>query len=274
MSFNPFDLTGGPFLQLYGALCVVTFILGLVIPRWLRPEGQAMPLKDRDMLAYLAGGKNRLAETVVAGLMSRGALALEPPWFKIRLQGQGTSTAESGVLAIDRPARWSEVVKAATVDAETIEQKLVDRELLIARSETWQIRLLQTLPYLLLFAFGAIKWEVGRMRDKPVGFLTVLLVVTAIFAFVRFVALDRRTRGGQAVLVDAKVQGERLNRAPANEETALAVALFGTAVLASSGMADFHRLRTSSSGDSGSSSDGGGSGCGGGGGGCGGCGGG
>ncbi len=276
--FNPFDLTGGPFLQLYGALLFVTIILGIAIPRWLRPEGQETPVKDREMLAYLVGGPNRLAETVVAGLLSRGALVLDGPLFNIRPQGQaqGSSASERGVLALDQPMRWPHVVKAATAEAEAIDQRLVDQELLISRGEAWQIRLLQTLPFLLLIAFGAIKWEVGRMRDKPVGFLTILLIVTAVFALIRFATLDRRTRGGMAVLVQAKVSSERLNRAPTGEEAGLAVALFGTAVLAGSGLDDFHRLRAQSSDSGTTSSDSGGGdggGGGGGGGGCGGCGG-
>ncbi len=69
-----------------------------------------------------------------------------------------------------------------------------------------------------------------------------------------------------AVLAETKQRSERLNRAPTGEETGLAVALFGTAVLAGSGLDGFHRLRAQSS-DSGSSgsSDSGGSGGGGGG---------
>ncbi|HWU95786.1 MAG TPA: hypothetical protein VN029_09310, partial [Sphingomonas sp.] len=62
MSLGPFDLTGGPFLILYGALLVVTIIAGFSIPRWLRPEGRAPRNIDADHLAYLAGGGGRLAE--------------------------------------------------------------------------------------------------------------------------------------------------------------------------------------------------------------------
>ncbi len=79
------------------------------------------------------------------------------------------------MLALDRPVRWSHVVKAATADAEAIDQRLVDQDLLIARSEAMQIRLLQTLPYLLLFAFGAIKWQVGVMAREARRLLTMLL---------------------------------------------------------------------------------------------------
>jgi uncharacterized protein (TIGR04222 family) len=141
------------------------------------------------------------------------------------------------------------------------------------RGTVWQMRFWQTTPYLLLIVFGAIKVDVGLSRDKPVGFLTLLLILTAILALVRFLAVDRRTRGGIEVLADARARSDRLRRAPTPTETGMAVALFGTMVLAGSDMDGFHTMRSASSGGDGgsSSSDGGGGGCGGGG--CGGCGG-
>ena len=139
-----------------------------------------------------------------------------------------------------------------------------------------QLRFWQTTPYLLLFAFGWTKVQIGEARGKPVGFLIALLVITVVFALLRFAVLDRRTRAGKEVIEEARERSERLRRAPAEGETGLAVALFGTAVLAGSAWGDFHRMRAAS-GDGGSGGGGdGGSGCGGGGcggGGCGGCGG-
>ncbi|MDK2769515.1 MAG: TIGR04222 domain-containing membrane protein [Sphingomonas sp.] len=81
-------------------------------------------------------------------------------------------------------------------------------------------------------------------------------------------------RAGTEALSTARKNADRIRRAPQTGETAMAVALFGTAVLAGSEFDAFHKLRAAS-GDGGGSggdsgSDGGGSGCGGGG--CGGCG--
>ncbi|MBY0394035.1 MAG: TIGR04222 domain-containing membrane protein, partial [Novosphingobium sp.] len=137
-----------------------------------------------------------------------------------------------------------------------------------------QLRLIQTAPLALLFLFGMAKWIVGTLRDRPVGILTALLIVTAIAAILRFAVIDRRTRAGKAALADARLEADRLRRAAPADETPLAVALFGTTVLTGSWLSDFHRMRAASGsgGDTSSSSgcSGGGGGCGGGG--CGGCG--
>ncbi|NVL89265.1 hypothetical protein HWN76_27570, partial [Escherichia coli] len=76
MSLGPFDLTGGPFLILYGGLLILTIIAGFTIPRWLRPEGRTPRRIDTDDLAWLAGGGTRLAETVAARLLSTRQLAM------------------------------------------------------------------------------------------------------------------------------------------------------------------------------------------------------
>jgi len=60
------------------------------------------------------------------------------------------------------------------------------------------MRLIQTAPLVLLFAFGLTKWIIGSMRDRPVAFLGALLVLTFFAALLRFGMLDRRTRAGQA----------------------------------------------------------------------------
>jgi hypothetical protein len=93
---------------------------------------------------------------------------------------------------------------------------------------------------------------------------------------IRYFTVDRRTEAAMSAVEAAKTRAARLKAAPTTPEMGLAVALFGTTVLAGSAYQDFHRLRSSSGdGDGGSSGDGsGGCGSGGcGGGGCGGCGG-
>ncbi len=82
---------------------------------------------------------------------------------------------------------------------------------------------------------------------------------------------DRRTLAGREALAEVQARADRLRRAPTHGEVDMAVALFGTAVLAASPWEDLHRLRSrSDGGDSGggdSAGDGGDGGCGG----CGGC---
>lgn len=271
MSLGPFDLTGGPFLQLYGTLFAIAIAAGFVIPRWLRPEGRPGRITGTDDLAYLAGGVTRFADALMTRLLAAGAVILTGgKLFSVQNRDYGTSAAERSVLALPPPIGWPVIEKTLKPYGEPVERRLVGSGLLIDRSLAMQMRFWQTLPYFLLLPFGAIKWVIGDARGKPVGYLTALLVVTTIFAIIRWVAVDRRTRNGIEALKDAQARSDRLRRAPTSNEADMAVALFGTAVLVGSGWSDFHTLRNASSGDGGSggSSDGG---CGGGG--CGGCGG-
>jgi uncharacterized protein (TIGR04222 family) len=274
MSLGPFDLPGGPFLTLYAILLAITVVAGFLIPRWLRPHGRTIPVNDPDRLAYLAGGSARFVETVVTRLLASGALAFAKGKFTPATLGGG-SEAERSVLAVPAGSGWSRVAGAAGKHARTVERRLIADGLLMESGEAWQLRFWQTAPYALLILFGAIKWDVGVLRDRPVGFLTLLLIATGVLGLIRFLVLDRRTRGGIAALSEVRDRSDRLRRAPARDELDTGVALFGVAVLAGSGLDDFRRLRADNggSGDGGSSSSSGDGGCGGGGGGCGGCGG-
>ena len=275
MSLGPFDLTGGPFLQLYGALLVLTIIAGFLIPRWLRPEGRAPRNTDIDHLAFLAGGAPRLADTVTARLLATQRLVIDGKKFLASGLG-GTTQTERSVLALPQPVNWGAILRTVADHVDPIRERLISDGLWMDVWTGLQLRFWQTSPYFMLLAFGWTKLQIGEARGRPVGYLTALLVITVILTLARFAVLDRRTRAGREVLGEARTRSERLRRAPAEGEAALAVALFGTAVLAGSAWGDFHRMRTAgdsnSGGDGGSSSGDGGGGCGGGG--CGGCGGG
>jgi len=283
MSLGPFDLTGGPFLELYAILLGIAIIAGLIIPHWLRPDGYAGRVTDPDELAYLAGGEARFADAVVARLLAaRSLVMIGKKGFHAQMRDAGRTAAERSVLALPGELSWPKIVRTLQPEAEPIGRRLVADGLMMDAGLIRQMRFWQTLPYFLLFGFGMIKLMIGEARHRPVGFLVLFLLVTAILAAIRWFAVERRTRGGLAALDDARSGAERLRLAPTAPEAGLAVALFGTAVLAGSGWSDFHQLRTARSGDGGgwsgcgtSSGGDGGSGCGGGGcggGGCGGCG--
>lgn len=275
MVLDPFNLPGPQFLQLYGVLLLIAIALGLAIPAWIKPQGNERPIKDPEQLAYLAGGATRMAEAVVSGLLVRRALGVATSdSFIVEDRGAGRSPAERSVLAMARP-RWGSLAGAIRPHAGDVERKLIDAGLMMSAGEATQIRFFQTIPYLLLLGFGSVKLEIGLSREKPVGFLVVLLFVTGILGLIRFLTVDRVTRGGKAMLARERTRADRLRRALPDDEAGLAVALFGTTVLAGSSYAAFHTMRTASSDGGASSGSDGGSGCGGGGGGggCGGCGG-
>lgn len=270
MSLGPFDLTGGPFLILYGVLLVAAIIAGAVIPRRMRPAGRRHSVTDPDQIAYLAGGKARFIDAFVARMLAAGTLVMATPSkFMGGTRTATLSAAERSVLSLSAPFGWGAVQAVLDPFAQPVQRTLAGNGLLMSADEIDRVRWAQTLPYVLLIGFGAIKWMIGDMRERPTGFLTALLIVTVVLAAIRWFGIDRRTEAGHFALADAKLRNQRLNIAPIQSEMGLAVALFGTTVLAGSAWADFHKMRQSSSGDGGSS-DGGSDG--GGGGGCGGCG--
>jgi uncharacterized protein (TIGR04222 family) len=267
--FNHADWSGSEFLALYAGLLILAICLGFAIPRHLRAHGrQARALQD-EQTAYLAGGHERYAELVATRLMTAEAIAMTGD-KKVAIRGArgARDSGEAAVLALPSPTDWSAVDHALRASAERVGTGLVASGLLMSQPRVVMIRLFQTLPYLLLIAFGVSRWRYGNALDHPTGFLTALLILTAIFTLMRWFTPERRTRSGIVAIENAQARGERLRRAPMPDEIPLAVALFGTAVLAGSTLTDFHQMRSDSNG----SADGGG-GCGGGGGGCGGCGG-
>jgi uncharacterized protein (TIGR04222 family) len=126
----------------------------------------------------------------------------------------------------------------------------------------------------LLLAFGITKAFIGGVeRGHPVGFLLVLLFLTAV-AGITLARRPTRTRAGKDALQIYQAEHQRASRAPLEHELLLAVALSGAVVLSGTAHASIYAAsRTMNNGGGGSCGGGGGGSCGGGGG-CGGCGGG
>jgi uncharacterized protein (TIGR04222 family) len=271
---NPFDWTGGHFLGLYGLFLVEAIAAGLLIPNWLRPAGREGQRIDADALAWLAGGRARVADSVVAGLLARGALIMiGKDRFGPAPGARGKSPVEQSVLSIGDVLAWPKIEERVRPYTLPLRDRLRGMGLVMDADALASVRFWSTLPYVLLIGFGAIKLLVGEARERPVGYLTALLVATLVLAVIRWASVDQRTRAGRRLVADEKRVRARLKRAPMNDEVRLAVALFGTGVLAGSAWAGFHQLRSASDGGSSGGGDtgSGGSGCGGGG--CGGCGG-
>lgn len=276
--FTNENWSGGQFLALYIALLFSVIWLGFAIPRHLRGRGRAAHALDDEDSAYLAGGAERFFELIIARLLTSERVAVTAQkTFEIARSATPRNASEASVLAISSPAGWSAIQRALRPHAETRRNKLVADGQLMGASQVRGIRIAQTLPYLLLIAFGISRWRYGNALDHPTGFLTALLILTTIFALMRWFTTERRTQSGIASIEDAQARAERLRRAPTPGEIPLAVALFGTVVLVGSGLTAFHQMRTdnngSGDGGGGGGGDSGGGGCGGGGCGGGGCGG-
>lgn len=269
---DPLGMHGPEFLALYVVLFALAIAASIAIPRWLRADGRGGGrVTDPLELAWLGGGAARYAEALVAKKLADGSMTMAGR-ERMRIvgpPGERVTGAELALHGLPGDMTWISVAKALKPHAEQVGERLAARGLLIGKREALELRLWQTAPFVPLLVLGIAKWQVGTALHRPVGFLTMLLFATGIGALVRFLAVDRRTRAGLAAWRDARAANDRLRRAPRDTESGMAVALFGTAVLAGSPLSDFHQLRQTSSGGDSSGDGGGGGGCGGGG--CGGC---
>lgn len=266
--------SGGDFLLFYVLLLAATVAASLWMPGRLRPKGRVVELANPELLAYLGGGPARFADSVLAALVARGALLVEKKELVPTGSEEGETRAESALLREHGTLSWKQVQKTLVPLVDAAERELVSRGLLTAPDERLKLRLLPVLPFVALFLIGLFRRQAGAAEGEPVGFLTVLLVVTVVFAIIRLSRFNPRTHGGDEALERARDAAARLRSAPTNSEAGLAVGLFGTAILVGTPFDSLHAMRQPQSGDAGGGADGdgdGGSGCGGGG--CGGCGG-
>ena len=275
MIFWPFNLDGSQFLLLYGLLFIVAFISSMVAGRLARPAGCEQRLTDPDELALLSGGETRLVETIVTRMLVSGAIVHEGDNnFSLGSHEAATSGIERTIVAM-MPASLPAIRSNIKPYGDMLDYQLTDLGLLMNDAESGRLRFSYLLPFLLLGCLGFVRMIQGMVNDRSVGFLIMFIIVTSVVA-ISLSKADRYTRAGQKMIMFTQGTFERLSVAPTTAEMPMAVAIFGTAVLAGSSMeplhAAIHPQRSSDSWSSGnsdsSSSDGGG------GGGCGGCGGG
>lgn len=271
---NPLDLTAGPFLSLYVFIVLIT----IMFASWMRRELADNGRHERagltvPELAYLAGGRERLGDAVLVGMLSTKAATLLP----------------DGTVDIDRekvdalpqfaPFRFTGKISRAEfqarIDAQanTIHGKLQQLGLMLSPYQLDQYRRYVVGIFAIPVVLGLMKVLVGLSRDKPVGFLIVLIIGTVIVA-ASYMKMQQMTSTGRQTLSVSRSQNARAARAPLEGELMLAVALGGLIVLAGTPFDALYQASRTTTGDSGGSGgDAGGSGCGGGGcGGCGGCG--
>jgi len=269
--------TGSDFLLFYSVLLGFAGASAWWIPNLLRDAGRRASLDDVESIAVLTGGRTRLTDSLLAELFVHGALGEgEKGKLAITHRDVAVSPAARALLEAGEPLSLADARKALGVHAERVAAKLQRAGLLMRDAEYTRLRWLAITPLAALFLLGLYRERAGDAVGEPTGFLVILLALTVAAAVVRFVTVDLRTEAGVAAVRDLRARNDRYARAPMPDEAAMAVALFGTAVLVGTPWEPVHAMRRpegdggSGGGDSGGDS-GGGSGCGGGG--CGGCGG-
>lgn len=267
--------TGSDFLLFYTILLVASALAASWIPAMLSPSGQRAESPDAEDIAILAGGSGSHADCVLADLFARGGLSDEAAGkFCVVEAGLPASPAGRALLAAREPFSRGDAEKMLASHARRIAARLQRGGLMLRSEELARLRWLSITPFAALFLIGLYRQRAGSVLGEPTGLLVALMGLTVVLAVICFARVDRRTIAGIEAVRRLRADSSRLRRAPQPGEAALAVALFGTGVLAGTPWEPLHAMRQQSgdaSSNSDSSSSDGGSGCGGGG--CGGCGG-
>jgi len=300
-----FDLNGPAFLILYGvclliAICWSFFRSRGALNRFDR-QGYDPQLTDPYDIAYLAAGVPRVAQLAVVRLMQSGHIEWKSGLLIKRLIALNPTGGDAH-NRIERTLRQAvqnngrqglpvtQAIPTLQSEIRPFEVKLAAAGLRPTAKERSSAGRAAALPLIILFVIGCIKLGLGISRDKPVGFLVVLLIATLILVVVVGASTRRLTKSGEALLGNLRSPRNTPRKTPGDDDTisfekiCWNFALTGTAVLAGiPAYAAMHRELAqmhgagagASSGGCGSASGcgGGSSGCGGGAG-CGGCGGG
>jgi uncharacterized protein (TIGR04222 family) len=305
---NPLEWKGPDFLAFYIACVVIAAVMALLVRLLFAPEESPVAAeqhspRDPYAVACLAGGPERAIHAAFAALVKSGGLVLreiESPLLGVlthrtALIEQG-APPEPAAPPLERALYAAAAVPTSTIDplvragrpvAHEIDAQLVAQGL---KAPAWPPPLRCLIAGALMAAplgLGIAKIVIGISRDKPVGFLIVACVITAILALLFLLARDRLTSRGKSAIKHLEKQFGGTGPKPdvvtlSPADLALGVGLFGAAYLAASPLANVYAMlpREAASSSSGGCSGGGGGcgggGCGGGGcggGGCGGCGG-
>ncbi|WP_199857829.1 TIGR04222 domain-containing membrane protein, partial [Erythrobacter sp. EC-HK427] len=158
--------SGADFLAFYIGLIVAAVIAGWWIPAFMRPDGSGGVPKRAETLAYLAGGKARFSESVVAALFGRGdLLALDKDIVKAP-RAEGESEAERSMLAQIGSGTWREAKPSLADHADRLDRELSARGLLIAPEDRLQFRALPVLPYAFLVVLGLYRIQAGAAEGE------------------------------------------------------------------------------------------------------------
>jgi uncharacterized protein (TIGR04222 family) len=239
--------------------------------------------------AYLAGGPKRTVEAALAALVQGGAVEIQPTSRKGLLTGSFERTMhplESKVAKILSSSR-GDIIQArrqSTSLTRETRDALVERGYVLPGSTALAVSWTSVLPLVLLLGLGLMKIQVGVSRDRPVGFLVIFCIFTALTILAFLYWKPRRTHRGDRVLGSLRSDHSALRYAARvpnptllAADVALAVALFGRETLDTGPLADLRQIlappvSSTNGGGCGGGGCGGGGGGGCGGGGCGGCG--
>jgi uncharacterized protein (TIGR04222 family) len=297
---NLLDLRGPQFLGVYALLFATALAVAFLLRRVMSGPPQVPPEAHRlgpYEIAAIAGGERLAINTAIASLCQQNVLMPQPGSRSVELTGATPRLSDPlermiyGFVNSVGKRTVHEVHRKVPVGLAV--RRPTELGLLLPPQARLAAALTSAAPMFALLVLGINKVLIGVTRNRPVLFLILFCILTLYVAIILVIKAPRRSRAGEALLAELKSRNVALQStarvAPlslATGELALAMALFGPAVLASTEMnalrksivSDRQAATSSCGGGCGTGSScggsGGGGGCGGGGcgGGCGGCG--
>lgn len=259
--WNPLELQGPSFLVLYISLLAVACLLTYFLRKWAaasEPQQRSALRYDRKQdhpsggirfdayeAAYLSGGSKLAIETAIATLLRSKALHLsfvDNTISAVAGSPRGFHPFEQAVYRVVESGEANTIKSIrskAAAAAEQLGARLKALGLIISEELRVTSHLVPLILMAMVLLFGVMKVFVGLSRNRPVGFLFVLCVVTALIAYFLFKSRPLRTNAGDASLDLLKRENAALEATAkskpeglATGDVALAMALFGMTALA------------------------------------------
>ncbi len=250
---NPLALSAQAFLEWYW---LVFFILAAIAgfvrlfgkARLTAPGQPGEIASDPYLMAYLAGGKDRVVATVLASLVQQGALRVNPITReliaesdvpedrpKIELRARGLFLGSRPVTDKARFQRWMQ--RELALSLKLIQERL-RRFGLLARPRLQAMAVTPlTVVFVLLHGVGLVRTLAGIGAGRPVGFLLISMVATLLAAWwlLRGMGTERPTPEGYGLLKESRA---RLGQG--DDDRLWTVSLLGLSGYGMGAMADLH----------------------------------
>ena len=245
---NIFDWRGPEFLAFYILFFPICFVIAFGV-RWkLRvPAAGDSPRAielDGYAAAYLNGGKVLTVNTAIANLVTQKALFVDTKNRRFYISQKTKPSSNSELENVIYSAAGStnntigDLRSAAKPIVSLIAEDLKKRGLVVPDAAAQKAISIPLTITFAAIAVGGIKILVGISRDKPVGFLVVLCVLSAIATLFTLARRPLRSRYGDEVLECLQDRHARLRRVSRNAsnissaEFAMVIGLFGMDALA------------------------------------------